>query len=137
MENKLLKLVYRSLDFTLSKRHRRRLDRALAESERLRQHKKEILALRQAVIDSAARGFRPQFAERVMSRIRSAPVASDPWKALLIPYQWFFGRLIIASFLVLIVLISIVVVQDGLFPKNAVFYISGITIDRILLVPVF
>jgi hypothetical protein len=137
MEKRVLKLLYRSLDSGLKVKDRQRLDRALAESEELRQYRGDILSLRQAVAQSAARSFRPQFGDRVMSRIRSAPRIPQRHEALVESYRWVLGRLTAVTIFVLIVMLSIAVVQDGLFPKDAIFYVSDTTIDRILQVPVF
>jgi anti-sigma factor RsiW len=137
MEKRVLKLLYRSLDSALKEKDRQRLDKALAESKELRQYRADILSLRQAVAQSAARSFRPQFGERVMSRIRSAPKIPHRHEVLVESYRWVFGRLAAVSVFILIVLLSVAVVQDGLFPRDAIFYITDTTIDRILQVPVF
>lgn len=137
MEKRVLKLLYRSLDSALKEKDRQRLEKALAESKELRQHRAEILSLRQAVARGAARSFRPQFVERVMSRIRSAPKIPHGHEVLVESYRWVFGRLAAVSVFILIVLLSVALIQDGLFPQDAIFYVSDTTIDRILQVPVF
>jgi hypothetical protein len=137
MEKRVLKLLYRSLDTALKKKDQQRLEEALAESKELQQYRADILSLRQAVAQGAARSFRPQFGERVLSRIRSAPTIPDGLEVLVESYRWVFGRLAAVTVFILIVLLSVAVVQDGLFPKDAIFYVSDTTIDRILQVPVF
>src|SRR4030042_1593275 len=137
MEKRVLKLLYRSLDSALKEKDRRRLDRALAESKELRQHKAEILSLRQAVTRGAVHSFRPQFEDRVMNRIRSSPAVPNRLDALMESYRWVFGRLAAVTVLILIVLVATLLVQDGLFPTDAIFYVSDTTISRILQVPVF
>jgi len=137
MEKRVLKHLVRSLDSALRKKDRKRLDRALAESADLRRQKAEILSLRQAIAEESARSFRPGFEDRVMNRIRSAPAVPDKLEALIESYRWIFNRLAAAAVFVLIVLIALVLVQDGLVPKDAVFYVSDTTISGILQVPVF
>jgi len=137
MEKRVLKHLVRSLDSTLRKKDRKRLDRALAESPDLRRQKAEILSLRQAIAEESARSFRPGFEDRVMNRIRSAPAVPNGIEAKIQSYRWVFGRLAAVSVFVLIVLITVILVQDGLIPKEAVFYVSDTTISRILQVPVF
>jgi anti-sigma factor RsiW len=137
MEKRVLKLLYRSLDSALKKKDQERLEKALAESKQLRQHRAEILSLRQALAQNAARSFRPQFEDRVMNRIRSAPAVPNRLEALLEPYRWVFARMAAVTIFILIVLVTVVLVQDGLFPKDAIFYISDTTASRILQVPVF
>ena len=137
MEKRVLKLLYRSLDSVLKKKDQQRLDKALAESKGLRQYRAEILSLRQAVAQGAAHSFGPQFGDRVMSRIRSAPELPLRHEALVESYRWVFGRLAAVSLFVLIVLVTVALVQDGLFPKDAFFYIPNTTIAQILQMPVF
>jgi hypothetical protein len=137
MDKRVLKLLYRSLDSALKKKDQERLDKALAESKQLRQYREDILSLRQAITQGAARSFRPQFEERVMSRIRSAPFAPEGLQALLESYRRAFRRVVLATFFILVILFSYAVTQDGLLPKDAIFYVSQVTIDRILQVPVF
>jgi|MudIll2142460700_1097286.scaffolds.fasta_scaffold734102_2 anti-sigma factor RsiW len=137
MEKRVLKHLVRSLDSALRKKDRKRLDRALAESADLRRQKAEILSLRQAIAEESARSFRPGFEDRVMNRIRSAPAVPNGIEAMIQSYRWVFGRLAAVSVFVLIVLITVILVQDGLIPKEAVFYVSDTTISRILQVPVF
>jgi anti-sigma factor RsiW len=137
MEKRVLKHLVRSLDSALRKKDRKRLDRALAESADLRRQKAEILSLRQAIAEESARSFRPGFEDRVMNRIRSAPAVPNGIEAMIQSYRWVFGRLAAVSVFVLIVLITVILVQDGLIPKEAVFYVSDSTISRILQVPVF
>jgi len=137
MEKRILKLLYRSLDSGLKKKDQERLDKALAESEELQKYKAEILSLRQALAQGAARSFRPQFDERVLSRIRSVPTIPRGHDVLVDSYRWVFKRLAAVSLFVLMILISLAVVQDGLFPRDAIFYVSDTAISRILQLPVF
>jgi anti-sigma factor RsiW len=137
MEKRVLKLLYRSLDSGLKKKDQERLDKALAESKELRKHRAEILSLRQALAQGAARSFRPQFDERVMNRVRSVPKVSRGHEVLVDSYRWVFKRLAAVSLLILMVLISVAVIQDGLFPQDAIFYISDTAVSRILQLPVF
>jgi anti-sigma factor RsiW len=73
MNDKMLELLYRSLDGVLTPDEQASLNEALAASEELRAEKRRLHAMRQAVAQSAADTFRPFFAARVMQRIaRSA-----------------------------------------------------------------
>jgi hypothetical protein len=93
--------------------------------------------LRQAVTEGAVRSFRPDFENRVMSRVRSAATAPSKLQALMESYRWAFGRLAAISVFVLIILVAAVLLQDGLFPKDAIFYISDTTLGHLVRVPVF
>jgi hypothetical protein len=137
MEKRVLKLLFRSLDSGLKKKDQERLDKALAESKELRKRRADILSLRQALAQGAVRSFRPRFDERVMSRIRSVQTIPRGHEVLVDSYRWVFKRLAAASLLILMVLISFAVIQDGLFPRDAIFYVSDTAINRILQLSVF
>ena len=137
MEKRVLKLLYRSLDSGLKRKEQERLDKALAESKELRKRRADILSLRQALAQGAARSFQPQFDERVMSRIRSVPTIPRGHEVLVDSYRWAFRRLAAVSLLILMFLLSVAVIQDGLFPQDAIFYVSDTAISRILQLPVF
>ena len=136
MEKRVLKLLYRSLDSALKERDRRKLDSALTESKELRQCRDEILSLRRAVPEGADRSFRAGFEDRIMSRLRSAPEVPNRLEILAESYRWILHRLAAVSVFVLIILIAAVLLQDGMIPKDAVFYVSDTTISGILQVPV-
>jgi hypothetical protein len=137
MEKRVLKLLYRSLDRSLTENEERRLDRALAESEELRRLREDLLALRRAVADGAGPSFGPQFADRVINRWSASSPAAQPLDAVYDSYRLIFKRLAVASLLILVILVSYAVVQDGLWPQDAFFYVSDLTIAEILRLPVF
>jgi hypothetical protein len=137
MDRKILKLLYRSLDFTLKKKDRRRLDRALEESAELRQHKAELAAMRQAIADGAVRSFRPQFVERAMARIQSGGESAEYQDILFGAYRTMFRRAAFVGLVILVVLVSYNIAHKDLLPQDTIFYVSDLTIDRILQVSVF
>jgi anti-sigma factor RsiW len=69
MDDKLKKLIYRSLDGDLPPREQKRLDKALRRAPGLREEKTRILKIRRALAESRAPGFSPGFAGRVIRRI--------------------------------------------------------------------
>jgi hypothetical protein len=137
MDRKVLKLLYRSLDFALKKKNQRRLDRALQESEELRRHRAELLAMRQAVGDGAVRSFRPQFVERTMARIHSGRDSVDNRDIFFRVYRAMFLRVALVGLLILVGLISYNITHKDLVPRDAMFYLSDRTVGRILEVPIF
>ena len=70
MDKKLLDLLYRSFDESLSPEARQKLDTALAGSVELRKEREQILAIRQSAAEGGKRSFKPFFAERVMNQIK-------------------------------------------------------------------
>jgi hypothetical protein len=137
MDKRILKLLYRSLDSPLKKKDRQRLDKALEESEELRRHKLEIVSMRQAVADGALRSFRPQFAERVMGRIQFASSIKDSLNVQYETFRTVFKRFAVAALIILVVLISYNVAHSDWLPKDEIFYVSDMTINKILQTPVF
>ena len=82
MKNEDLELLYRSFDDSLTPEEQRQLIDALSNSKALRDEKNRIVTMRKAVSGSAARSFKPFFAERVMQRIeniRQKQTKKDPF----------------------------------------------------------
>ena len=72
MNEKLLKLLYRSFDETLTQSEQMQLDDALAKSKELQDERDRIAQMRSMISDDSAQLFKPFFAEKVMRRIREA-----------------------------------------------------------------
>ena len=82
MKNEDLELLYRSFDDSLTPDEQKQLDEALSNSKALRDEKNRIVSMRKAVSGSAARSFKPFFAERVMQQIQQShqnAVKQDPF----------------------------------------------------------
>jgi hypothetical protein len=137
MDTGILKLLYRSLDSPLKKKDKLRLDRALEESEELRQLRSELVAMRQAIAEGAVRSFRLQFVERAMKRIQSTPSSANKWDVLLGAYRTVFRLVAIVGLIIIAVLISYNIAHKDLLPQDAIFYASDLTIGKILQMPVF
>jgi hypothetical protein len=71
MNNKLLNLLYKSFDGTLTAKEQEILKKGLSESAALRNKREKILLLRGHLADAKLDSFKPFFAERVMNRIKS------------------------------------------------------------------
>ncbi|MBN1222294.1 MAG: hypothetical protein JXB23_03545 [Candidatus Aminicenantes bacterium] len=138
MDKKSLKLLYRSLDTTLSEKEQRRLINALESSEELREEKALILAQRQAVTDSAPSSFGPNFAERVMGRIES--LRTKQKNGLELFYETFkltFRRMAIVSALILLVLVSYNLIKNDILPQDEIIFASDSVVEEILELPLF
>lgn len=137
MDKRTLELLYRSLDSPLKKREEDRLNRALAGSPELRRQRDEILAMRQALADGAARSFRPGFADRTIHRLRSAPERQDSLAALVRAYAAAFKPVAVAGLALLAILIVYNLAHRELMPQDAIFYASDLAVDKLLHLPVF
>ena len=71
-DKKILELLYRSFDETLSEKQQKRLDEALHNSEELRREKDNGLQMRKSASETAKMSFKPFFAERVLNRVKAA-----------------------------------------------------------------
>lgn len=137
MDRKILKLLYRSLDIALKKKGQRRLARALEESAELRQHQAELEALRQAIAEGAVRSFRPQFAERTINRFQSGRESAEYEDILFGAYRTVFRRAAFVGLVILVALVSYNLAHKDLLPQDTMFYVSDLTVGRILQVPIF
>jgi hypothetical protein len=69
MNNKLLKLIFKELDSTLTEIEKAELTKGLAESEELQIEREKILKMRMVVAASSKESFKPFFAERILQKI--------------------------------------------------------------------
>ncbi len=132
MTNRGMRLVLRSLDSDLGKRDRERLEKALAGSEELRRSRDRFLALRRAAADGAVRSFRPLFAERVVGRLQEDSKSSGARRAVWGFRRLVLGRLAAAALFILMAWLCFAAGQVEIIPRDAIFYVSGQTINRLL-----
>lgn len=72
MDKKMIDLLYRSVEQTLSEAEQRELDDALARSAELQQERELLQAMFHAAGSERRAGFAPFFDSRVMARIAAA-----------------------------------------------------------------
>jgi polyphosphate kinase len=132
---RILKLLYRSFDDNLTEKEQKQLTEALEKSEKLRQIKEEISALRQEISNSAAQSFKPFFAERVMSRINSLAKEEYAPEVFYKSLRSVFRPLAIACTLIMIVLLSYNLVKGKIISSDEIFYISETALEEILQLP--
>lgn len=137
MDKRIFKLLYRSLDSPLKKKDKERLEKALEESEELRRHQTEILSMRRAVAEGAGRAFPPGFAERVMGKMQRFPKEKNGLGVQFSAYAAVFKPFALATLAILVVLIFYNIAHDELVPRDKIFYVSDLMIEKILQVPVF
>ena len=71
MKEKLLDLLHKSFDSSLTSKEREILKKGLSESAALRKEKEKVELMRERLADSKQGTFNPFFAERVMNRIKT------------------------------------------------------------------
>jgi hypothetical protein len=137
MDERTVELLYRSFDAPLEAAEEERLTAALAGLPELRRLKDEIIVLRRAVADGAARSFGPGFADRTIHRLRSGREREDSLAALVRAYAAAFKPVAIAGLVILAVLVSYNLANRDLMPRDAIFYASDLAVEKLLRVPVF
>lgn len=137
VDRKRGKLLYRSFDSELTKKQKRRLEAALADSKELRRERDRILDLRKAIAAGSRRGFRPGFADRTLARARSARPTPGGADLLFESFKGVFRRIAAVSVLLLIALAAYSLTHRDLLPREAIYYASDVVFGRILQLPVF
>ena len=137
MDNKILKLLYRSFDDELNPEEKERLDRALKESEELRKEKEQILAQRQTLAASSAPSFKPFFPERVMSRIESLRTKKNGFESFYETLLLMFRRFAMVGAAILLILLIYNLQSDDILSTQEILYASDFTFEEILNLPLF
>lgn len=137
MNNKILKLLYRSFDEDLEEKEQKLLEEALKNSEELRREKEQILAQRQAISKSAAKSFKPFFVKRVMRRINALGEKENALENFYDSFKAMFWRFATVGAVGLIVLILYNLVAGNSLPLEEAFYVSDLTFEEILRMPLF
>lgn len=137
MNKKILKLLYRSFDEDLDEKEQKLLEEALKKSEELRREKEQILAQRQAVSQSAVKSFKPFFAERVMKRINALGKKENALENFYDSLKAMFWRFATVGAVGLIALIIYNLIAGNSLPLEEAFFISDLTFEEILQMPLF
>lgn len=137
MNKKILKLLYRSFDDDLDAKEQKQLAEALENSEELRKEKEQIEAQRQAISNSAAQSFKPFFAERMMSRIQALGEKENILETFYETLKAAFWRFAATGAVIMIALISINLVIGESLSMDEAFYVSELTFEEILQLPLF
>ncbi len=137
MNEKILKLLYRSFDEDLEEKERKLLGEALKNSEELRREKDKISTQRQAVSQSAAKSFKPSFAERVMRQIEALGEKESTLENFYNSLKTMFWRLAAIGAVGMIALIIYNLAAGEILPVQEAFYVSEMTFQEILQMPLF
>jgi hypothetical protein len=137
MDNKILKLLYRSFDAELNPEEKERLDRALKESEELRKEKEQILAQRQTLAASSVPSFKPFFPERVMNRIETLGQKNNGFESFYETLFLMFRRFAIVGAAILLILLIYNLQTGDILSTEEIMYASDFTFEEILNLPLF
>ncbi len=106
MNDKLLDLLYKSFDSSLTSKEQEILKKGLSESATLRGEKEKIEFMRERLADSEQASFKPFFAERVMNQVRTNRKQLVQQESVFDSLLALFRPLAIATTVILIVLLS-------------------------------
>jgi hypothetical protein len=131
MDQKILKLIYRSFDDQLTREEQQQLDAALESSLELRKEKARIASMRNMVFRTAGTKFEPNFAERVMSQIHSkienkSATVEDFFNSIL----WSFRRFAMAGAVAILLLLAINIIKNESLSIDSVLGIPQLTIEN-------
>ena len=136
MEERILELLYRSMDGELTQEETADLESALASSPELRREREELLALRGLVSTSAARSFGPFFPERVMKTIRSARETDAAGERFSESLRYAFRRVALVAAAVAVFLLIYNFNQGGGMSVASIFGTREASIEDVLTAPI-
>ena len=106
MSENIHKLLLRSFDADLTVDEKSRLDRALADSESLRLEHEQMKTLRKAVEQGVSHSFRPFFADRVMSRLKTIQKSNERFDPFFESLMHLFKPVLVAAAVLIAIMIS-------------------------------
>lgn len=130
MDKILQDLLYRSFDSDLNQEDKRILEKALSQSEELRQEKEMIVSLRTNIKESKTSSFNPFFADRVMENIHS-PEQTDEGEKFYESLFVFFRPIAIAATVLIIIIAGYNMSTTGHFSLEGAFGVQDVTVDDI------
>jgi anti-sigma factor RsiW len=132
MNKKVTDLLYRSFDGTLTPGEKEELNEALAKSRELREEKERITAMRSALSASAAKSFRPFFAERVMHAITSAAAQRNGVELFFDSLRFAFRRVAVVGATAILILLAYNLVKSGDISIAGAFGMPQETLEEVL-----
>ncbi|MBN2411464.1 hypothetical protein JXQ31_07210 [candidate division KSB1 bacterium] len=132
MNKKILDLLYRSFENTLTPRQRELLDSTLERSEELRQEQARTTAARQIITENSRVSFKPFFTERVMRRIQDLQKKLDPAFTFFESFVYMFRRVAFVGVIAVIVLFSVQLFYKDNETSEINETISKMTLDDVL-----
>ena len=130
MNKKALKLLYRSFDARLSQRNQRKLAEALDRSPELRNEKVQLQAQRSMLAKSQAHAFSPQFADRVIQRLKTE-TGSNGWEQFYETLLTLFRRFAVIGAVILFLLLSYNLKLGDKLSLEEVFFASDAAYEEL------
>lgn len=129
--------LFRSFEPGWTARRLRRFERRLSGSPDMRAERQAAAVLRRALAESAAEGFRPGFADRVLARLAACPAAVAAVDLMSQAFRSVFDRFALVTGLVAVALLLANWLGGALIPSREIPYASSLTISRLLETPLW
>ena len=127
MNKKILELLYCSFDDELTQNEKELLEKALSKSEKLRQEKNNIAAMRATISKGTSQSFHPFFTEKVMRRIHEEEKVQDTFFESLV---YMFRPVAIAAAILIAALISYNLIRSDQLSVASAFAEPEITLEQ-------
>ena len=137
MNKKVLSLLYRSFDDTLTEAEQRCLNEALKTSAALREEKERLSAMRGDVASLAATSFAPGFTERVMRRLDAEPAQTNGGERFFAALIYLFRRVAIAAAVAIVALVVFNLQGGDSLSLESAFGRTEVTIAEVLESPYY
>lgn len=135
MNKKILRLLYRSFDATLTDEEQKELEQAFADSPELAREKEKGQHLRIQIAENAKHSFSPFFTERVSNYIFNKNQAFRQ-QVFFDSLSFVFRRIIVVGAVLAILLLSINFIRIQSLTAENQFMVSEYTLEDVL-VPAF
>ena len=129
MNDKILKLLYRSFDEPLTPAEKLFLDNALKQHRELREEKERISALREKVSRNGSQSFKPFFAERVMQRISRSEYGTSGQEVFWDSLVTMFRPVAIGAAIILLVIMTYNIKKSDHLSFAAAFASQEVTLE--------
>ena len=137
-QEKILKLLYRSFDDILDEEEQQELAEALRNSRELEEERGQIEMQRNAISQSGSGlSFKPFFAERVMKRISGEDKKENYAEIFFESLFTLFKRVAVIGAAACIVIIAYNLAKGESLKAEDAFYVSRVTYEEILDMPLF
>ena len=127
---KIKRLLYRSLDRELTARERKRLQKALSESEPLRSEMAAIRQMRKGIEQSKEPAFSPGFAERITSQLTPISKVNPFTRSFASELMHSFRPIAVSVCLLIALLAAWNMVNAGEFTISGLFGEPEVTVEE-------
>jgi len=130
MNDKILKLLYRSFDEKLTPAEQQQLKEALNQSKELQEEQKRIAEMRIKIKESSTQSFKPFFAERVMQKISRSCEKENKQEMFFDSLFSIFRPMAIAATILLLVIMSYNIMKTDRLSLAGAFATTEVSLEE-------